>query len=369
MDKLKAGRTNSETNDLYFELFQNSPVSIWIEDWSDIKLFFDNLKKKGIKDFKQFIKTHPDESLFLAQKVKIIDVNNATLKIYDAESKEDLVDGLRSVFNKESFNVFRDELCALFEGKTEFQSETVTLTLKGEERHIILKLIVAPDHENTLSKVLVNIIDISDIKREMVELREAEEKYRKIFENAQHAILLTDMETGITLEANNQAEDLIGKSIEEIVGLHFSEFYPEEEKEYFRKFIQKRFEENMFFQNIVFSHARGKKVPVAVSGKVIELKGKKIISWILQEIKREEIDRKYSFIHPEIKDLTSREREIFMLIAYGFTNKQIANRLYISEKTIETHRANIMHKLDIHRESELVRRAISMGILNGRDLQ
>ena len=60
--------------------------------------------------------------------------------------------------------------------------------------------------------------------------------------------------------------------------------------------------------------------------------------------------------------LTEREREIIGLIASGLTNKKIADKLFISVKTVETHRTNIMQKLNVHTTADLVRYAIKKGI-------
>lgn len=61
--------------------------------------------------------------------------------------------------------------------------------------------------------------------------------------------------------------------------------------------------------------------------------------------------------------LTLREREVLKLIATGLRNKQIAQELFISIKTVETHRTNIMQKLDVHSTASLVQYAISTGLL------
>ncbi|MBI4277283.1 MAG: response regulator transcription factor [Armatimonadetes bacterium] len=61
--------------------------------------------------------------------------------------------------------------------------------------------------------------------------------------------------------------------------------------------------------------------------------------------------------------LTEREREILTLVAEGFTNQQIAEKLYISVKTVQTHRAHIMEKLGLHDRAELVRYAIRKGLI------
>lgn len=61
--------------------------------------------------------------------------------------------------------------------------------------------------------------------------------------------------------------------------------------------------------------------------------------------------------------LTPREREVCALLAYGYTNAEIAQRLFISERTVESHRNNIMSKLNLKSRVELVRFAIDNGLL------
>ncbi len=65
-----------------------------------------------------------------------------------------------------------------------------------------------------------------------------------------------------------------------------------------------------------------------------------------------------------IDSLTQKEREILMLITEGFKNKEMAEKLYVSVKTIEFHRMNIMKKLDIHNQAALVRFGVRSGLLN-----
>jgi DNA-binding NarL/FixJ family response regulator len=61
--------------------------------------------------------------------------------------------------------------------------------------------------------------------------------------------------------------------------------------------------------------------------------------------------------------LTDREREVLHLIAEGLSSKEIAGRLGVSLKTIDSHRSNLMEKLDIHKVSGLVRFAIRSGLV------
>jgi two-component system response regulator NreC len=65
----------------------------------------------------------------------------------------------------------------------------------------------------------------------------------------------------------------------------------------------------------------------------------------------------------QVELLTPREQEVCALLAYGHTNAEIARKLCISERTVETHRTNITAKLDLKSRAELVRFAIDHGLL------
>jgi DNA-binding NarL/FixJ family response regulator len=67
--------------------------------------------------------------------------------------------------------------------------------------------------------------------------------------------------------------------------------------------------------------------------------------------------------HGASDTLTPREREIVTMVAYGHSNKEIASTLGITVKTVETHKANIMQKLELTSRAELVRFALTEGWL------
>jgi two-component system, NarL family, response regulator NreC len=69
-------------------------------------------------------------------------------------------------------------------------------------------------------------------------------------------------------------------------------------------------------------------------------------------------------IGDRFESLSEREREIFQLIAEGHSNKQIADLLSISPTTVETHRARILQKLDLHSTAEIVLYAVRRGVIS-----
>jgi len=62
--------------------------------------------------------------------------------------------------------------------------------------------------------------------------------------------------------------------------------------------------------------------------------------------------------------LTDREREVLILIAEGYTNREIAQMLHVSPKTVDVHRTNIMQKLGLHSRTELIKYAIRRGLVH-----
>ncbi|MDA3897462.1 MAG: response regulator transcription factor [Desulfobacteraceae bacterium] len=95
------------------------------------------------------------------------------------------------------------------------------------------------------------------------------------------------------------------------------------------------------------------------------LSGKKYISPIISEKVMEGFleGRKHLKKNTSFETLTQREKQVLKVVGEGFTSKEIAEMLYISPKTVEKHRANLMNKLDIHNISELTAYAIKKGLV------
>ncbi len=99
------------------------------------------------------------------------------------------------------------------------------------------------------------------------------------------------------------------------------------------------------------------------------LRGEKYLSpAILNELRDDEANRWRQTDHPSDPDtalrasLTTRQREVLQLLAEGYSTRQIAARLHLSIKTIETHRAHLMQRLDVRDLAGLVRAAIRLGL-------
>ena len=163
-DRKRAENALQESEHRYRELFEASPVSLWEEDFSEVKRYFDALRSSGVQDLGRYLVEHPEDMAKCASIVKVVSVNEATLGLYGAKTVEELLGELGRVLIHESQaeSRFREELVALWEGKMRFASEFDNQTLTGDIKHVSLVLTVVPGYEKTLERVLVSIVDLTE---------------------------------------------------------------------------------------------------------------------------------------------------------------------------------------------------------------
>ncbi|MHA2362831.1 MAG: PAS domain-containing sensor histidine kinase [Candidatus Hodarchaeales archaeon] len=164
-DQKQLRETIKQIESQYHSIFEEAPISLWVEDFSEIRVYLDKLKKSNVTNFRDYFNKNPEEVTKCAKLVKILDVNQATLDLHKAKQKSELLGNLDEIFSEESFDAFREELIALADGKTRFTCETVTNTLLGERIKVTLGLTVPEGYENTLSRVLVSSLDITERKQ------------------------------------------------------------------------------------------------------------------------------------------------------------------------------------------------------------
>jgi PAS domain S-box-containing protein len=225
-ERKRAEEALLESEKRYRSLFEDSPISLWEEDFSDIKKYIDSLSVSGVKDFRTYFNNHPEDVTNCAGMVKIVDINKVTLELYKAKSKEELLGNLKKVFSDESGEVLREELIAIAEGKPRFEIEAMNQTLTGEKRHIVLRWSMAPDYEAMWSRVLVSVTDLTEHKRTEEALRESEIKFRSITQSATDAIISADGDDNI-ISWNKGAQTIFGYTEEEALGKSLTMIMPE----------------------------------------------------------------------------------------------------------------------------------------------
>jgi len=197
----------------YQALFEDSPISLWQEDITDLRAYLKNLPDAGVRDVRAYFEAHPEEVQQCASLIKVVDINRTTLDIYEADSKEQLLATIASIFSPESYPAFKEAIIALAEGQTWFETESITTTLTGKKNHILLRLRVLPGSENAGNEVLTSIVDITERKR----AEEALQTHTRVLESMAEGVTVTDAE-GKIMYSNPAFDTMFGYQPGELIG-------------------------------------------------------------------------------------------------------------------------------------------------------
>jgi len=146
-------------------VFEHSPVSLWIEDFSRIRTLIEDIRNQGITDFRTFMDVHPEFIRQCMSEIRVIDVNQATLDLFCAKNRSDLLLRLGEIFRDDMEKPFREQLMELWNGNLFHHREVVNYALDGSARHILLHFSVFPGHEDDWSRVQVALADITARKK------------------------------------------------------------------------------------------------------------------------------------------------------------------------------------------------------------
>lgn len=160
-----AQRLEAKNRILAESMFNYSPASLWVEDFSRIKRRLDQIRQLAIEDFRTFLDVHPDFVQQCTEDIILLDVNQATLTLFKAPDKPTLFKNLNKVFMQEMHNTFREQLIELWKGNIHHQREAVNYALDGSIRNVLLQFTVFPGYEHDWGMVQVALTDITARKK------------------------------------------------------------------------------------------------------------------------------------------------------------------------------------------------------------
>jgi PAS domain S-box-containing protein len=302
--------------------------------------------QKTSKYLENIFKTSVDGIIIADDEGRISAVNKATEKIFDCSSDQLVGKPLREMeFDAEKFKVSGKELMdrLLSEG-----------TISGVERKwkkpdgsfVVVEMNIAllKDDKGKMNGSVSSIRDITDRQRTEEALKESEEKYHNLIENAHDAIISLTME-GEIIDINKSAEEMFGYSPEEIAGkpayLLVAEQHREKQKEV-KKEINEGVTEVFFDDTIIEGNGlkkNGEKFFVEVSYFLYEVQGTKIIAAIIRNIsKRKEEEQRILNYQQQLKSLTSKlilseqkERQHFA----DFLHDEVGQQLFATRLQLE----------------------------------
>jgi PAS domain S-box-containing protein len=145
----------------YRNLFEGSPVSLWEEDCSQTKAILIGIRDSGVDDMEAHLREHPEIVAECIKAIRTIDINQATVAMHGAKSKDEVMQGLSTIIPLESNAEFIPQLMSIIEGRSFYEGTGVNQKLDGSKLNVAVRWIPAPGFEDSLERILVSKIDIT----------------------------------------------------------------------------------------------------------------------------------------------------------------------------------------------------------------
>jgi diguanylate cyclase (GGDEF)-like protein len=146
-------------------LFRHSPVSLWVEDLSIIRDMLDELRASGVTDFDAFFDANPEFIQRCIRAVRVIEVNDETLRLFRAPNQATLLSRITEVFRPEVNHCFKEHLLYLWDGTRPRSNEITNFSLEGEQLTMQMQFSIFPGHEDDWALVQVALTDITARKK------------------------------------------------------------------------------------------------------------------------------------------------------------------------------------------------------------
>ncbi|WP_456387588.1 PAS domain S-box protein [Desulfolithobacter sp.] len=267
-------------------IFRNSSISLWLSDFSRLTSLFSELRKQGVTELDDYFRRNPDFIDQALAAIRVLDVNQATLDLFEVASMEEFVRRIRRIITKSTREALGAAFSALFAGRRHFSIEAQCSTLSGRNISTILNIDTLSGPDSHMA--LVSITDISLQKEIERRYLESTQQYRSLMETAQDAIVIADAETGLVTEVNRKASKLLGREVRDLVGMHLHEFHPPEDNHLYHDLYRsgRGFTEVLGKHELFLQSADGDHIPVEISASTTVVGSRRMIQVVYHDIRR-----------------------------------------------------------------------------------
>ena len=208
-----------EERQRFLDLFENSPIPTWLEDFTAVVDWMKGLREQGVKNLKEYLEINPDTYKIGINLIRVLNVNRAAVIANGAQNKQELLNNIhRLMLDRKPAHILIHEFELIWQGNTSFGFEMSSPRLDGTFISSILHVYVP--HNNgrpDYARVIITSTDITDRVEFESRLRASELHYRELADSITDVLFELDHELRYT-HWNKASESLVGIRAEEAIG-------------------------------------------------------------------------------------------------------------------------------------------------------
>jgi PAS domain S-box-containing protein len=204
----------------YEKIFHHAPIGIWEEDWTQFLEKLLSIKNNPlIIKIEDYLEDNPNIVLDLLGSIKITNINDQALKIYESASKEEIQKNFIKTFNSERINFFKKRILSYLNGEDHIMYETKITTLKGNICNALINIEFPLNNE---SNAVIAMIDITNTIKNYNNYIGIKNKLNQYFQDSVIGLLIID-ETGNILHFNKSLKNMIKFNQDEILNININD--------------------------------------------------------------------------------------------------------------------------------------------------
>lgn len=173
----------------YYSLFEESPIPIWDEDFSEVKKHIDLLKEQGVRDFETYLQQHPEEIDILSSKMIVNKINQAVVRLNEAKSKKQVLEHLHELRTEDFPRYIIRQVVAIANRERSCEFDAALKTIKGNIRHVLFKWTVVKGHEKNYSHIYLTTTDLTNrIIEENIQLQRSNREKEILLREVHHRV-------------------------------------------------------------------------------------------------------------------------------------------------------------------------------------